>query len=288
MNGRLPPPDWPFRDRSRLVPVRPHLWHVQDLGAGPDLLMLHGAGASTHSWAGLVPLLAADFRAILIDLPGQGYTRLGARDRCGLAAMTEDVATLIRHEGWRPLAVIGHSAGAAIALQLALAEPDLAPAVVGINAALGNFEGVEGWLFPLLARLLALNPLVPRVFARLSGTEAQVRRLIASTGSDLPPADLARYVALVRKPEHVDATLAMMAQWRLDRLIAALPRIAAPVLLIVGETDRAVPPSVSRDAAKRLPQAELVCLPGLGHLCHEEEPAAVAGPIRDFLARIRA
>ena len=67
--------------------------------------------------------------------------------------MAEDLARLIRQEAWAPMAYIGHSAGAAIALRLA----ELAPprAVIGLNAALGQFEGVAGWLFPVMAKLLA-------------------------------------------------------------------------------------------------------------------------------------
>ena len=59
--------------------------------------------------------------------------------------------------------------------------------MIGLNAALGNFDGLAGVLFPILARLLSLNPLVPSLFARLAGGEAQVRRLLASTGSPLDP-----------------------------------------------------------------------------------------------------
>jgi magnesium chelatase accessory protein len=77
----------------------------------------------------------------------------------------------------------------------------------------------------------------------------------------------------------------MMAQWRLDRLRAALPRTAVPTLLIAGENDRAVSPETSRRAAARLPEAEAVILPGLGHLAHEEAPDDVADRIDTFLSR---
>jgi len=276
------PPDWPMRAASRAVHVRPHLWHVQVLGQGPLLLLLHGAGASTHTWRGLAPLLASQFTLAMPDLPGQGFTRQGNRQRLGLDTMAEDIATLLADQGWVPQGIIGHSAGGALALRLAELLTVKPKGVVGINAALGNFEGLSGVMFPVLARLLALNPLVPSLFARLAGGEAQVRRLLASTGSDIGPEGRRLYERLVRDPAHVDGTLAMMAQWQLDGLIARLPGITTPTLLLTGSTDRAVPPSCSVDAAARMPDARVQDFAGLGHLMHEEAPQVTATAITDF------
>lgn len=281
MAAPAPPPDWPHRETSRQVACRPHLWHVQEMGAGPLLLLLHGAGGATHSWRHLMPLLARHWRVIAIDLPGQGFTRLGARGRCGVDPMAEDISALCRQEGWAPFAIIGHSAGAALALRLAERLP--LRAVIGINAALGAFDGVAGWLFPLLARLLAMTPFAAQIFSRIWGTEARVQGLLASTGSQIDAAGQAQYLTLLRRPAHVDATLAMMAQWQLDGLLARLPQQTCPCLLITARRDRAVPPAVSQAAAARMPQARCADSGDFGHLVHEEDPVAVAGMIGDFL-----
>ena len=58
------PADWPMRGHSRAVHVRPHLWHVQVMGTGPLVLLLHGAGASTHTWRSLAPLLAKHYTLV--------------------------------------------------------------------------------------------------------------------------------------------------------------------------------------------------------------------------------
>jgi magnesium chelatase accessory protein len=275
------PPDWPMRAQSRTIHAAPHLWHVQETGAGPVILMLHGAGASTHTWRNLAPLLSPQFRLVMPDLPGQGFTRMGNRTRCGLDAMAEDLAALCNDQGWQPQAVIGHSAGGALALRLAETLP--LKAAVGINAALGNFDGPAGVVFPILARLLALNPVVPSLFARLAGTETAVRRLLGSTGSRVDAEGLRLYRRLVSDPAHVDGTLAMMAQWQLDGLLARLPRIALPVLFLTGANDHTVPPSVSREAAARMPQAEVVELAGFGHLVQEEAAQQTASVLLPFL-----
>lgn len=78
---------------------------------------------------------------------------MGARDRCGLEALNRDQSALILAQGWYPVAVVGHSAGAAIALRLAQLHP--LRAVVGLNSALGECDGLAGWLFPAMAQLFS-------------------------------------------------------------------------------------------------------------------------------------
>lgn len=278
------PADWPLRDHSTAVACPPHRWHVQTLGVGPTLVMLHGAGGATHSWRHLAPLLAPRYRLVMPDLPGQGFTRSGNRSRLGLDGMAEDTIRLLRQMGETPQAIVGHSAGAAIALRMAETLP--LRAVVGINAALGQFEGIAGVIFPAMARALALIPFLPTAFARLSGTPQRVAALIDSTGSRIDAQGFDLYRRLVGAPAHVDGTLAMMSQWRLDGLLSRLPALQTPTLLVAADDDRTVPPGVSARAASRMPRATLLRLPEGGHLVHESHAAGVADAIRGFLDRL--
>ncbi len=258
-----------------------HLWHIQDIGAGPLLILIHGAGGASHSFRHLIPLLAPHYRVIALDLPGQGFSVLGPRAACSLTAMARDIAILAKTQGWQPHAIIGHSAGAAIALQLSELIPT--DAVIGINAALAGFDGVSAWLFPILARTLALLPFVPQVFSKLAGNPQKVRDLLTSTGSSLDAAGEAQYLHLLRRPEHVAGTLAVMAQWNVDTLLRQLPQIKTPCLLITAENDHAVPPDVSDRAATQLPNAQRRHIPQHGHLVHEEAAPLVAAHITEFL-----
>lgn len=286
MRAPIIPADWPYRAASRHIACKPHLWHVQEVGEGPLLLLLHGAGGATHSFRHLIPLLIPQYRIVALDLPGQGISVLGARGRCGLDPVAEDIAALIRHQGWQPFAIIGHSAGAAIAQRLAEILP--LKAVVGINSALGAFEGLEGWLFPVMAKALALTPFVPSLFSKLAGTPTQVRQLIATTGSTLDEEGLALYLHLMKKPAHVSATLAMMAQWNLTPFLRRLKDQKVPSLLLTATNDRAVPPAVSARAAQVMPNAKWHDIAGYGHLVHEEAAELVAAPILAFLNGLQA
>ncbi len=283
---RWPPPaDWPHTELSRQVFCKPHRWHVQEAGEGPTVILLHGAGGSVHSYRDVIPVLARDYHVVAIDMPGQGLTQLGARHRCGLGAMAKDVAALLSQQQWIPLAIVGHSAGGALALRLTqLLSPT--PAVIGINPALGHFQGLAGVLFPVMAKLLALTPGVAGFFSRCAASPDRVRSLIESTGTTISDHGLTLYRRLVGDRGHVDATLLMMAQWTLDDLLRNLPNITAPTLFLAGERDEAVPPSVSEAAAARMPNAQVTRLSDLGHLAHEEDPAQICALIERFLAKV--
>ena len=273
-------PGWSLPETSQRIINGPHRWHVQIMGSGPDVLLLPGAGASTHTWRALIPDLAKTYHVIAPDLPGQGFTQSPNATRSGLTEMVEDLTTLARSQGWQPVAIIGHSAGAALALRLS---QTLGTAkIIGINPALDNFDGVAGWLFPLLAKLLAANPFTANVFS-FAATTSRARRLIEGTGSRIDEASLAYYTRLTGDRAHVNGALQMMARWSLDELLEDLPNITADVLFLTGTNDTAVPPDVADRAAARLPNAVVHHLAGLGHLAHEEDPDRVLREIKVFL-----
>ncbi|MFE1598860.1 alpha/beta fold hydrolase BchO [Methylobacterium sp. ID0610] len=269
--------DWPNRAASRFVTAGGLTWHLQEAGEGPTLLLLHGTGAATHSWRRLMPLLARDFRVLAPDLPGHGFT--DPLPTPSLPRIARALAGLLGSLGAAPRVVVGHSAGAAILVRLCL-DGALAPRLlVGLNAALKPFPGMAGLIFPAMARVLFLNPVTPRVFA-WSADRRSVERLIRGTGSTIDRPGLDLYRRLFRKPAHIAGALGMMANWDLTGLDRDLPRLAVPLLLVVGAEDRTIVPEVSFGVADRLggrPRVEL--LRGLGHLAHEERPEAVAALI---------
>lgn len=271
--------DWPNRDASRFVAADGLSWHVQILGEGPCLLLLHGTGAATHSWRDLAPLLARRFTVIAPDLPGHGFTELYDHQDLSLPRMASAVEALLRALDVRPDWVVGHSAGAAIAIRMAI-DGKIGPRrLISLSGALKPFTGFEGLLFPVLARLLFLNPLAAPFLAWRASDPAAVARVIAQTGSLLDDRGLDLYVRLLRTTRHVAATLSQMANWDLASFRWELPRLATPLTLVAPENDHAVPPDVARKAQSRAPQASLVPVPGLGHLAHEEAPELLANLI---------
>lgn len=278
---------WPHRASSRFVEAGGLRWHVQLMGpeGAPALLLLHGTGASTHSWRALAPRLAVDHRLLMPDLPGHAFTAMPSADGMSLPGMARRVADLLDALALRPDAVIGHSAGAAVAVRMAL-EARIAPRViVGLNAALLPLPGPAGRLFSPMAKLLALNPLVPRAFAFGATQRWVVERLLRGTGSTIDADGVALYQQLVSTPAHAAAALAMMANWDLEALRDALPQLAVPLALIVGSGDLAVPPSHAEQLRGIVPHVDVQALAGLGHLAHEEDAARLEAAVRRALQR---
>lgn len=276
---------WPHRDASSFIRTGGARWHVQRMGAGQPLLLLHGTGASVHSWRDLMPILAQTHEVIAVDLPRHAFTTGHSAYAMGLPAMAGEVAGLLTHLELVPTAIIGHSAGAALALQLGLAHGFTGP-IVGLNAALRPFPGPFAQIFPAVAKALFINPLVPRIFSgTIDLTGGAERFLWRSTHSRIDAQGLACYRTLLKHPGHAGGALAMMANWDLPALRNHMDAVRNRVLLIHGERDPAIPLDWARDAAGWLAQARLDVLPGLGHLAHEEAPDKVAGLIADFLAQ---
>jgi magnesium chelatase accessory protein len=273
--------DWPNRAHSRFVNAGGVRWHVQVTGSGPVLLLLHGTGAATHSWRRTLPMLAEHFNVVAPDLPGHGFTARGSQT---LPAMAKAVAALLGELDLKPAVVVGHSAGAAVALRMALDGLVDAKAIIGLSAALLPFPGLAAKLFPTMAKLLFVNPFAPYIFARMAGPTREVARfMLKSTGSQLDGDGVDYYARLFRKPGHIAGTIGMMASWDLEPLKRDLPGLAVPLRLIHGDGDTAIPLAKAREAAALVPGARLEVLEGLGHLAHEEAPERVAGMIVDFV-----
>ena len=276
--------DWPNRAHSRFVDAGRLRWHVQVMGSGPMLLLLHGTGAATHSWRALAPLLAEDFTVVAPDLPGHGFTTGRPAGGLTMAAMARGVAALLTALDLRPDAIVGHSAGAAIAARMALDSLADPKTIVGLGAALLPFPGLAAKLFPTLARMLFVNPLAPHLFARLARGSGETTRFLArSTGSKIDAEGIRCYQALMATPAHCAGAITMMADWNLEALRRDLSRLGPPLLLIHGDADAAIPLSNAREVAALIPGARVVPLAGLGHLAHEERPDAVAALVRDFV-----
>lgn len=277
--------DWPNRDASRFVEAAGLTWHVQIMGDGPVLLLIHGTGASTHSWRDLAPLLAEDFTVVAPDLPGHAFTRTPSREQMSLSGMASALAALMQAIGLKPKLVAGHSAGAAIMTQMTL-DRSIAPVgLVGLNGAMVPIGGAAGRALSPVAKLVAQSSLVPRLFAWRAGDAAVIERLIKQTGSTLDPAGLALYGRLARNPIHAAAALGMMAQWDLWTLERSLSRLDRPLVLIVGGSDGTISPSDAFRIRDLVPTATVEYLRGLGHLAHEERPDTIADLVLRYARR---
>ena len=274
--------DWPNRVHSRFVETAGLRWHVQDAGQGPVCLLVHGTGASTHSFRDLLPKLAPYFRVVAPDLPGHGFTSRPRDDeQLSLRGMADGLMQLLATLGVSPSLAVGHSAGAAILCRACL-DGGLRPAeIISLNGALLPLSGFKHPAITPFIRSIVSSEWVSRFFARRLESPREVARMLAATGSTLDATGMDLYGRLSRSPSHAGAALTMMAVWDVRPLERELSTLKVPLTLVVGARDRMILPGEAARVQRLLPSASVVQLSDLGHLAHEERPDFIADLILD-------
>jgi magnesium chelatase accessory protein len=291
--------DWPNRQASQFVEVVGARLHVQTLRHGADdgrpvALLLHGTGASTHSFRDLAEILADRFTTVAIDLPGQGFSRVDDDFELSPQGIADAVAAALRELQLSPRVIVGHSAGAAVGVLLVPVLAEDAAAIdasdvddadahhvalfVGVSAALLPWPGVLGVVMPLAAKLLAKAPFAARLFAWRARLPGSVERMVKSTGSTIDDVGVELYRRLAGAPGHVDGVLRMLAAWDLLEVSERAPlasTLTQKMILIAGARDRAVPLR-EQERASTLLKTTLQVIQGAGHLVHEERALDVA------------
>lgn len=267
---------WPNRDHSRLMGVAGCDFHVQEIGDinNPHVLLLHGTAASTHSFAPLIEQLKTTHYCVAVDLPGHGFTPMPEGFVPTLPEMARLVLQLTATLELGQLVGIGHSAGAAILIEMASRAPDALSKICTINAALEPMRG-HTFLSPL-AKALFLNPLSAQLFAWRAQFAGMTKIMLRSTGSALSESSMRQYQFLLEDKNHVSGALAMMAAWELEPLQRKISNLQTPMILIAANDDQFVPARVSIEAAAKAPNARFFPLTKGGHLVHETDALTVA------------
>ena len=272
--------DWPNHVASRFVEAAGMRWHVQVMGEGPALLLLHGTGAATHSWRDVMPKLAANYTVVAVDLPGHAFTQPPSKNSLSLPGMAAAVATLLRTLRVNPVRAVGHSAGAAVLVRMAVERLFAPQDIISFNGAFFPVTGVAGQFFSPLAKTFANATLVQKLFAKMADRKA-VERLLRDTGSNIDAEGITLYQQLFSNEGHIAGTLGMMAAWDLHWVPQDLKNLPVPMTLVFASGDRTIPPARAAEAAKLVPRSSLIEIKGLGHLAHEEDPTGAAAIIAD-------
>lgn len=266
---------------SQFVEVAGVQLHIRDIGPrdGPAVLLIHGFGSSLHTWEAWAPLLDDRFRVVSLDLPGFGLTGPDPTGDYSDERSIAVLAALMDRLGVGEAAVIGSSMGGRIAWRFAAAEPARVSKLVLMApdgfASMGREYNRAPERLPWMMRLLpytAPKPLLRRT----------MQNAYAVSGT-LTDAVVERYHAMLLAPGVRRAVLDRVLQARLLPPEPILRTIRAPVLLLWGERDGAVPASLAADYERVLPDTRTVILPGIGHVPMEEAPEASARALREFL-----
>ena len=280
------PANWPNRAASRMLEAGGCRWHLQRMGRGPGMLLVHGTAASTHTWRDLMPRLARSWDVLAVDLPGHGFSGRLPGGSMALPSLADGLGELLDTMPFEPVVAVGHSAGAAVLLEMAL-DGLIEPAqIIGLNAALKPFDGHLQRFFSPLARAISGSRAIAALLARRARDPDAITRLLEGTGSFPDARGIELYGYLLSDPDRVGSVLAMMAQWDLHGLQARLEQLRTQLCLVAARGDQAVPPGEARETARRVPGARVVIQERGGHLAHEEFPEATAEIIEAVCAQV--
>ena len=253
--------------------------HFTSLGAGPLVLMLHGAAGGYRSFAPQVEHYATQgFRAVAWDMPGYGlsapvepYGVRGLARRCIHLIEALLPPDALPHQ--RSVVLLGHGLGGMVAQEVVMCRPDLVNRLV-LSASTSGPD--SGWADEAERQSAMLDD--------LANNMQQLTEVVlpGQTG----PLALAAGVQLARhcmaQISPVTYRLALQAQAAFDR-DAALGHIHVPTLLIAGEQDRLAPGHAIERMAGKIQGSRWVQMPGIGHWVHLESPDAFDALVLDFL-----
>ena len=239
------------------------------VGEGPLLVLVHGAGVDGRMWQPQLAALADEFTVVAWDEPGAGRSG-DVPVGFGLADYAHCLAAIIDALALGPAHVAGLSWGGTVVQELYRHHPERVATLILAG-------GYAGWKGSLPAE---------EVKARVEG----VRTMLAAGGRYDPPgllggepragvAELLEEMTAAARPASLSAQLSVMAETDQRDL---LPRIAVPTLLIWGDSDTRSPLGVARQFQDAIPHAELVVIPGAGHVSNLEQPGAFNEAVRAF------
>lgn len=261
--------------------VVPHAIHVPAAvvfsEARPSIVFLHGIGGRASGWAAIQQACAeAGYASLAWDMPGYGDSPL--LDPCTFDGLADALAALMDAQGLSKAVLVGHSLGGMVALQMWARHPGRVAALVLAASSPAFGQGSGDFQQAFIAQRLA--PL--EAGKSMQDVADGLIPTMVAPGFDGPGLAQAKACMGSITPVAYKAALGALVQFEQR---AALPTITVPTLCIAAEHDRTAAPAVVQRMADKIPHAESVCLPGVGHLLTFEQPAQFAAQLLSFLQR---
>jgi pimeloyl-ACP methyl ester carboxylesterase len=281
---------WAPAPLSDFIDVKGLVVHLRDQGSRGDavpLLLLHGTGASLHTWEGWVAALARTRRVITLDLPGFGLTgpfagQYASDDYRGdtYARFVLDVMDAMK----LPRAVLGgNSLGGEIAWRVAALAPQRVERLILVDPSGLDFTPES---VPLGFRIAAL-PLLNRIGEHLLPRAVVVATLQSVYGDPtrLTEALVDRYFELTLREGNRRALSLRLQQLEPGAHAHRLKTLTQPTLILWGGRDRLIPPGNAARFAAQIRGAQVVMFDDLGHVPQEEDPARTVQAALAFLEK---
>jgi 3-oxoadipate enol-lactonase len=245
-------------------------------GTGTPVIFLHGVGGDAHSWDFQMDSLSNDFRVIAWDMPG--YGKSPPLNPMTFEALRDAFINLMDNLGLDKANVVGHSMGGMVAQEAAAKFPErfhtliLSATSPAFGRADGDFqkEFVAARIEPL-EKGLTMAELAENMAPNLMGAKPDLKGLELAT----------KVMSTVSSETYCSAMRCLVTFDRRD----ALANYRMPILVLAGEVDENAPAPMMEKMASKIPGAEYICIPGVGHLANMEQPVTFNNVIAEFLLK---
>jgi pimeloyl-ACP methyl ester carboxylesterase len=248
-------------------------------GDGPPIVLLHGYQLDRSFWEPQARALRGRYRVIVPDLRGFGASGLGNVTESTMALMADDVRALLDRIGVRePIVLGGLSMGGYVALAFIRRYARRVRAFILADTRAGpdTDQARQG--------RLAIAEQVERDNSTRAAVDALYPSLMAPAGYTRPEL-VAHIQVMAARPSPAAIAAALRGMAARPDSMDLLPSITCPTLILVGEHDVLTPPGEAEAMHARIPGAELVQVPLVGHLATLEDPESVNRAILGFLDR---
>jgi len=242
-------------------------------GDGPDLILIHGIGASYNTWDGVVPLLKDRYRCIRYDLRGHARSPMPT-ESFTLDHLVADLERIYELLNINHAHVAGHSLGGMIAPMYALKHPERVISMGLLSTAAGRTDEEKAKVIGLVKAMeqQGVAPLLDQLVTRWFTDDFIERR---------PDVIDARRQKVLDTDETV--FLNVFRIYAETEMAPLLHKIDTPALVMTGELDGGCNPRINRFIASELPHAKLDILPDLKHAIFLEDPERAAKHLGAFL-----
>jgi pimeloyl-ACP methyl ester carboxylesterase len=269
---------------STFVEVAGMSVHLRDEGPRDDdspVVLLHGTSASLHTWEGWARALAGERRVIRFDLPGFGLTGPAPDGDYTVERYARFVITMLDRLGVRRCVLAGNSFGGHIAWVTGLAAPERVERLILVDA--GGYP-LKSASVPIGFRI-ARAPVINKVaqFTLPRGVVAASLRNVYGDPSRVTPDLVDLYFAMAVREGNRRALSQRFEQAVPGAMVARIPEIKQPTLILWGGRDRLIPTENAERFRRDLPDSRLVVFTNLGHVPHEEDPAGTVAVVEQFL-----
>ena len=241
-----------------------------------SVLLIHGLGATGESWNLQIPaLIQAGYRVIVPDVYGFGKSA-NQYITSSIIELVDDLVQLIQSLIINKIHVIGISMGGIMALQLVIDHPHLVDKLIIINTfARLRHKGIRSWLY-YIWRFSLINILGLRTQAKV------VAKKLFPEQNQLPFREILINQIIQANPKAYRTTMVNLARFNVSNRLGDIQR---PTLIIVGDKDTTVPPTLQFELAHDIPNSKCVIIKGAGHAVTAEKPDEINQHIIDFLSQ---